>query len=194
MVLAESSPGWDRSGGVLLFRRKKNQRLNTVPYRPRRKSAFQLSVRASVHTMFAHVHGGNFSLTANTPVNSVGSLTRKADRARDTVIKFRTTVPRSVKNLLLRPERGCKKKRSLNNDPSHPRIVDRIENAPKHPGINTRECIFQSYAKRYLFLVRHRERRFVCIKAMCRRPSAADAQNTQKYIYFLYIRNARNSI
>lgn len=47
----------------------------------RRKSAFQLSVRALGRAL-AHVDGGNFGLTANTPVNSVGSLTRKAGRAR----------------------------------------------------------------------------------------------------------------
>jgi len=46
-----------------------------VPWR--RKSAFQLSVRA-----FARADGGNFGLTANTPVNSSRSPRKAASRPR----------------------------------------------------------------------------------------------------------------
>lgn len=83
-IVADLSPGTEKEGWIredCYSGGKKNQRLNTVSRRPRRKSAFQLSVRASVRA-FTHVDGGNFSLTANTPVNSAGSLTRKAARAR----------------------------------------------------------------------------------------------------------------
>lgn len=157
----------------MLFRRKKNQRLNTAPYRPRRKSAFQLSVRASVHDVRARAWW-QFQLNREY-ASKFGRVThpksRPRARARDTVIKFRTTLPRSVKNLLLRPERGCKKKRSLNNDPPPSYRRSRRKRA-EHPGINTRECIFQSYANRYLFLVHYRKRRFVCIKAVRRQPSS----------------------
>lgn len=113
-VEKEKARSWDcYSGG-----KKSAVKYSTLYRRPDGKVHFNYRF-ARRSTVFAHVHGGNFSLTANTPVNSVGSLTRKAGRAsaRDAVIKFRTTLPRSVKNLLLRSERACKKERPLNNDP-----------------------------------------------------------------------------